>query len=96
MKINREILCIPIQGEEGEPELRKQLRARRLAAMHARMREKLAEKQMQEQAEADEKAARVQLREQYKPSVDAWCHQKKVRSLLWWCKTLWDNGVRGK
>lgn len=56
--------------------------------MHARMREKLAEKQMQEQAEADEKAARVQLREQYKPSVDAWCHQKKVRSLLWWCNVV--------
>ncbi len=72
------------QGDDNEPELRKQARARRLAAMHARMREKLAAKLEQEQAEADEKAEKVRYREQYKPAIDAWSNQKKdnIRALL--------------
>ena len=72
-------------GDEGdEPEVRRQLRARRAAEKHARMAAQLAEKRARDEAEAAEKAGKVEFREQLRPRIDAWCAGKKdnIRALL--------------
>ena len=63
----------------GEPELRKQLREKRLREMHQRMQAQLAEKQARDAAESDEKEQKVDLGNRVvKPKIDAWQQSKKV------------------
>lgn len=63
----------------GEPELRKQLREKRLREMHQRMQAQLAEKQARDSAESDEKEQKVDLRNRVvKPKIEAWQQGKKV------------------
>lgn len=72
------------QADANEPEYRKQLRLRKMQEKHERMKQQLAEKVAREQAEQEEKAARVELRDSYKPKVDAWSAGKKVCNLVAW------------
>ena len=67
----------------GEPELRKQLREKRLREMHQRMQSQLAEKQARDAAESSEKDEKVDLRNRVvKPKIDAWQQGKKVCAML--------------
>ncbi len=67
-------------GEEGEPEVRKQLRAARLAEKHAKMKAALAAKLATEAQEAKHREEQVQLKEQLKANVDVWKNKNKVRA----------------
>lgn len=60
-------------------QIRRQLRARRLAEKQAQMRAALAEKQARDVQESAEKERKVELREEYKQRMAAWrqvrpCH----------------------
>ncbi|KAK9813921.1 hypothetical protein WJX73_004880 [Symbiochloris irregularis] len=69
---------------EGEPELRKELRAQRLARTRARMQEQLKEKQERDAREAAQQVEKGDLRSQLRPRIDAWQAGKKdnIRALL--------------
>ena len=53
-------------------QIRRQLRARRLAEKQAQMRAALAEKQARDVQESAEKERKVELREEYKQRMAAW------------------------
>ncbi|CAL8460559.1 g88 [Coccomyxa elongata] len=79
---------------EGEPEMRRQARAKRLAEKQAQIRAALAEKQARDSAEAQEKERKVELREEYKQRMKAWQQGKdgNIRALLSSLDTvLWEN-----
>ena len=81
-------------GEAGEPEIRRVLRARRLAEKHERMQAQLAERRVREAAEEAEKSGKVEFRAALKPRVDAWAAGKKdnIRALLSSLHTvLWEG-----
>lgn len=84
-----------LEAVEGEPELRKQLREKRLREMHQRMQAQLAEKQARDAAESDEKEQKVDLGNRVvKPKIDAWRQSKKdnIRALLSTLHTvLWEG-----
>lgn len=67
-----------VQGTADEPEVRKRLREARLAEMHTRMKAQLADKLARDEAEASQKEARIDLRDQLKPRLDAWSKGKQV------------------
>lgn len=71
-------LLFRVAGQEGEPEIRRQLRAARLAEKHAKMQAALANKLAVEAAEAAAKEQQVHLKEQLKATVDAWKNKNKV------------------
>ncbi len=73
----RHRLCVPA-GEENEPEIRKQLRAARLAEKHAKMRQKLAEKLAMDEEEARRKEEQVQLKGQLQENIVAWKNKHRV------------------
>ncbi|KAK9820200.1 hypothetical protein WJX72_007422 [[Myrmecia] bisecta] len=78
----------------GEPEARKEARARRLAEMRERMQAQLAEKQARDEEEAALSAAKGDLRDQYQARMDAWLSGKKdnIRALLSTLHTvLWEG-----
>ncbi len=72
--------CPP--GEEGEPELRKQLRAARLADQHAKMRAALAEKLAADEEEARRREEQVSFKGQFADQINAWKNKHKVGSSL--------------
>lgn len=69
---------------EGEPELRRELRAQRLARTQARMQEQLAEKQARDAKEEADRSNKGDLRTAVRPRMDAWLAGKKdnIRALL--------------
>lgn len=74
----------------GEPELRKQLREKRLREMHQRMQSQLAEKQARDSAESSEKEQKVDLRNRVvKPKIEAWQQGKKVKEHSVWLLVRW-------
>ena len=78
--------CVSPAGQEGEPELRRQLRAARLAEKHAKMKAALAEKQANDEDEARRREEQVQLKDQHKDAVNVWKNKNKVwelGTLLW-------------
>eukprot|EP00887_Chlorella_sp_A99_P002539 scaffold6.g2539.t1 len=81
-------------ADPNEPELRRQLRERRIAEKHARMAAQLAEKRARDEAEAAEKAGKVELRDTLRPRITAWTAGKKdnIRALLASLHTvLWED-----
>ena len=65
----------------GEPPERTAARARRLAEKQAKMAAAAAEMAARDTAADDEKAAKVTIREQLKPRMEAWHKGKQVRAL---------------
>ena len=65
-------------GYEGEPEIRRQLRAARLAEKHAKMKAALAEKLANDEGEAKRREEQVQLKDQYKEKINVWKNKNKV------------------
>lgn len=81
-------------GHEGEPEIRRQLRERRIREKHERMKLQLAEKRARDEAEAAEQSGKVELRVLLQPRVDNWMAGKKdnIRALLSTLHTvLWED-----
>ncbi len=82
----REVLCASTchvrtllrTGDENEPEIRKRLRAARLAEKHAKMQSALASKLAADEAEAKQREEQVALKEQHKALVEAWKNKSKV------------------
>ncbi len=71
--------CFDIYAaQEGEPELRRQLRAARLAERNAKMRAALAEKLAMDEDEARRKEEQVQLKDNFKEIVNTWKSKHKV------------------
>lgn len=71
-------------------QIRRQLRARRLAEKQAQMRAALAEKQARDVQESTEKERKVELREEYKQRMNAW---RQVRPCIFWLLvSLWRGG----
>lgn len=65
-------------GEEGEPELRKQLRAARLAEKHNKMKAALAEKLANDENEARRREEQVQIKDHYKEAINLWKNKNKA------------------
>lgn len=81
-------------ADPNEPELRRQLRTRRIAEKHERMARQLAEKRARDEAETAEKAGKVEVRDTLKPKIAAWTAGKKdnIRALLASLHTvLWEG-----
>jgi hypothetical protein len=67
-----------VTGGEHEPELRRRLRAARLAEKHAKMKAALAEKVARDEEEARRKQEQVELKERHKAAVETWKNRNKV------------------
>lgn len=65
-------------GDNDEPEIRRQLRAQRLAERHGKMRAALQEKQAVEQEEEKRRAMQVTLKEQHHEKISTWKKKHKV------------------
>jgi len=70
--------------DENEPEIRRHLRAQRLANRDAKMAAALKEQQAVEAAERDTRANVAALKEQHRASIDAWTAKNKgnIRGLI--------------
>ncbi|GAX80139.1 hypothetical protein CEUSTIGMA_g7577.t1 [Chlamydomonas eustigma] len=82
------------EGVVGEPEVRKQLRAARLAEKHAKMKAALAEKQAVDDELVRKKEEQVQLKDRLGEVVNAWKnkHKGNIRGLLGSLQTvLWEG-----
>lgn len=83
-----------VGGAEGEPEIRRQLRAARLAEKHSKMRQALAEKLAMDDELARRKEEQVSLKDQYKQAIDLWKnkHKGNIRGLLGSLQSvLWEG-----
>lgn len=81
-------------GEDNEPEIRKQLRAAKLADKHAKMKAALAEKLEKDEIENNAREEQVRLKDEFKDKVDAWKNQYKgnIRGLLGSLQVvLWED-----
>jgi len=72
------------QAEEDEPELRRQLRAARLAERQSKMDAALAEKHAKDEEEARKQAEQVELKDKLKARIETWRSNKKgnIRAML--------------
>jgi predicted nuclease with TOPRIM domain len=82
-------------GEEDEPELRKQLRAARLAEKHSKMKAALAEKQAVDEELARKKEEQVHLKDRLGEAVNAWKNKHKVLTWLWSHAEMCHDVLRG-
>lgn len=81
-------------GSHDEPELRKQLRAQRIAERHAKMKAALQDKLAKDEEESRKREAQVTLKEQYKEIILQWKnkHRGNIRGLLGSLQTvLWEG-----
>ena len=70
------------EGEEAsanEPEVRRQLRAQRLAEKHAKMKAALAEKQAKEEEEVLRRQQQQSHKQAHRERIEAWRNKNKVR-----------------
>lgn len=81
-------------SDENEPEIRRNLRERRVAETQQRMMRQLAEKRARDDVEDAEKTGKIALRESLRPKINSWTAGKKdnIRALLSTLHiVLWEN-----
>jgi hypothetical protein len=88
------VLVAQEEGEEGEPEIRKQLREKRIQGVQMRMAQALEEARERETIEALEKAERSDLAQYMGPKLESWAKGKNdnIRALLSTLQSvLWEG-----
>ena len=86
------------RGCEGEPEIRRILRERRVQEKHAKMAAKLQEKILREHAELERQEAQVSYKDQFGPKLQAWKdhHRANIRGMLTSLHTVLWEGAQWK